>query len=59
MTRTEALAAIAETLGVPDGTPDEVAATATALVAAIADLRTRVYPALIDTALATHDVHLP
>lgn len=54
-----ALAAIAAVLGAPNATPDVLAQTVVDLVASVADLRTRVYPALVDQTLAAHNVHLP
>ncbi len=62
MNRGEALAAIAAALNVADpdtATPAQVADAVTDLVAAVADLRTHVYPSIVDGVLAAHNVHLP
>jgi len=60
MNRGEALAAIAAALNLPaDPSNDDVAAGVTNLVAAVADLRTRVYPSIVDGVLAAHGVNLP
>lgn len=60
MNRGEALAAIAEVLHLPeDATNDAVANGVTDLVAAVADLRTHVYPSIVDGVLAAHGVNLP
>lgn len=54
-----AMLVIATVLGAPDATPEETAQTVFDLVAAVTDLRTKVYPALVDRCLAARNVHLP
>jgi hypothetical protein len=55
-----ALATIASALNLPDdATPETTAGGVTDLVAAVADLRTRVYPSIVDGVLAAHGVNLP
>lgn len=59
MTADEAIAAIGAVIGQSDPDPAVVAQTVTDLVAAVADLRTRVYASIVDGTLAAHGVTLP
>lgn len=59
MTLTQAVAAIGAALNLPDdASRDDVVSAVNDVVAAIADIRTRVYPSIIDGVLAAHGVHL-